>query len=342
MITLPEIIERDKRPPSVTVFMTSYNHEKYIDKAIRSVLMQKTDFPVNIVIHDDASPDGSADIIRKYAAENPNITSIIEETNFYQNGKSYFPVVQPYLTGKYIALLECDDFWIDEHKLQKQVDYLERNPDCVAVYANIMPVNKHSVRDENARYEPVLGRKVGFPKTGEGDYQLCTFGHRHQIGTLVHRNIWQFMTSEEINIYLNTRCTGDYKMLALFSHIGRVHYFAEELSAYRRIFKEGDSYTARMARLSDYEKFKTVTRGISDTYVMAERLFGKKYNLKYFHALLQEIKSRIKYHRSVIHDAELDSSCQLRNIPLYAYAGLPFYVLKKIVQKAARKFSSPK
>ena len=342
MITLQEIIERDNRPPSVSVEMFSYNHEKYIDEAIRSVLMQKTDFPVNIVIHDDASPDGSADIIRKYAAENPNITSIIEETNFYQNGKSYFPVVQPYLTGKYIALLECDDFWIDEHKLQMQVDYLERSPDCSAVYANIMPVNKHSVRDENARYESVLGSKIGFPKTEEGDYPLCTFGHRHQIGTLVYRNIWQFMTQEEINIYLNARCTGDYKLLALFSHIGRVHYFAEELSAYRRIFDEGTSYTARMYRLSDYDKYKNIIRGISDTYIMIERLFGKKYYRKYFQAILHELKSHIKYHRSIIQDAQLDSSLQLRNIPWYMYVSLPFYILYKVMQKIARKFSSPK
>ena len=95
MITLQEIIERDKRPPSVTVSMICYNHEKYVEEAIRGVLMQKTNFPVNIVIHDDASTDRSAEIIQRYATENPNITAVLQPVNLFQNGKDMLPHMLP-------------------------------------------------------------------------------------------------------------------------------------------------------------------------------------------------------------------------------------------------------
>ena len=207
MITLQEIVERDQRPPSVTVSMICYNHSKYIDKAIQGVLMQKTNFPVNIVIHDDASPDGSAEIIRRYAAENPNITAILQETNCVQNGKRILPFLLPHYTGKYIAHCECDDFWIDDHKLQMQVDYLESNPDCSAVYSNVLPVNKFGIYDEEAR---------ALPTTREGDYPSgivqAVHGVHHQTASCVSRNYYQFMTPEELDIYMNTRANGDMKM----------------------------------------------------------------------------------------------------------------------------------
>lgn len=143
--------------------------------------MQKTNFPVNIVIHDDASTDRSAEIIRRYASENPNITAIIEETNYYQNGKSFFPKVLPHLTGKYIAYCECDDFWIDENKLQIQVDYLEANPDCIMVCSNTLPVNKYSQYDESARAS-------WNPKMNECDYpEKLEFVIKSQLASLCYK-----------------------------------------------------------------------------------------------------------------------------------------------------------
>lgn len=331
MITLAEIIERDKRPPSVTVSMTCYNHAKYLDEAIRGVLMQKTNFPVNIVIHDDASPDGSAEIIRRYASENPNITAIIEETNYYQNGKSFFPKVLPHLTGKYIAYCECDDFWIDENKLQIQVDYLEANPDCVAVYSNTLPVNKYSQYDENSRDFP------RYKTTGEGDYpSWYVFGVRHQLATCVIRNFWQYLTPEEINIYIHTRANGDEKILSTNLRIGRVHYFKEELAAYRYVRDEGDSYSTRVRRLSEYERFKLHSRYRSEVCVMIERLFGKIYYRRYFFVLFQELIGRIKFHRSVIKDVPLAECYQFRNIPWFIWPAFAVYIPCKIVKKIVK------
>ena len=329
MITLQELHERDNRPPSVTVYMICYNHEKYIDEAMHGVLMQKTNFPVNIVIHDDASPDRSGEIIRKYAAENPNITAIIEETNYYQNGKSFLPKVIPHFTGKYIACCECDDFWIDEHKLQKQVDYLESNPDCVAVYSNVLPVNKYGKYDESTR-------KL-FQKTGEGDYPKgYIYGIKHQLASCLIRNLWQFMTSEEIDSYIDIKANGDEKLLVLLINIGRVHYFSDELAAYRSVYDEGTSYSARMAKTGKYEQFCCYVKRITEVYRMIEHFFGKKYRRKYVYVLCQEFRLRLQFHRSVIKDAELDSCYHLKNMPLYAWLAAPFYLSYEAIKRTIK------
>ena len=329
MITLQEILERDKRPPSVTVSMLCYNHAKYIDEAIQSVLMQKTNFPVNIVIHDDASPDGSAEIIRRYAAENPNITAIIQPVNLYQNGKSSFPCRVPHYTGKYIASCECDDYWIDEHKLQIQVDYLEANPDCIAVYSNILPVNKYSQYDESLRGP--------YTKTGAGDYPRRSYlDVRHQTASCVFRNFYLFMTPEEIEFFTHVKSNGDVKSLTMFLNMGRVHYFSEEFAAHRRVIDEGDSWSARMARTDDYKKYCLLVLNHMENYRMVEHFFGKKCRSKYVFLLWDELKGRIKFHKSVLRDAGLDPSCSMKNIPLYAYAALPFYASYKVVKKLAK------
>ena len=328
MITLAEIIERDKRPPSVTVSMTCYNHAKYLDEAIRGVLMQKTNFPVNIVIHDDASPDGSAEIIRRYASENPNITAIIEETNYYQNGKSFFPKVLPHLTGKYIAYCECDDFWIDENKLQIQVDYLEANPDCSMVCSNTLPVNKYSQYDESCR-------SPWNPKKEEGDYPKgYLFGIKNQLASFLLRNFWQFMTLEEIDFYIHVKANGDGKLLAICLGLGRVHYLSQELAAYRHITDEGDSYSALRAKKTKYEFYCFFSCQEMERYRLVEHFFGKRYYRKYLWLLFRELKGCIKFRRTVIKDANLTH--YYKEIPWCVWLYFPFYVSYKALRKIVK------
>ena len=90
--------------------------------------MQKTDFPFEIVVHDDASTDKTAEIIREYEKKYPNIIKPIYEleNQYSKSGISINDIILPYLKGKYIALCEGDDYWIDENKLQMQVDFLSR------------------------------------------------------------------------------------------------------------------------------------------------------------------------------------------------------------------------
>lgn len=116
-------------PPLVSICCTTYNHGKFIQDAIEGFLMQKTNFPIEIIIHDDASTDNTATIVKQYAEKHPGlIITILQTINQYSQGIKPWPnFVFPKARGKYIALCEGDDYWTDPLKLQKQVDFLEGN-----------------------------------------------------------------------------------------------------------------------------------------------------------------------------------------------------------------------
>ena len=116
----------------VTTILPTHNHAPYIARAIESVLMQETDFPFDILLHDDASTDGTADICRDYAKKYPDkITLIAQEVNQYQIDRHIQQkILFPRVRAKYTAILDGDDYWISPYKLQKQVGYLEAHPDC--------------------------------------------------------------------------------------------------------------------------------------------------------------------------------------------------------------------
>ncbi|PKD44652.1 glycosyltransferase [Rhodohalobacter barkolensis] len=125
--------------PIVSICTITFNHKKYIRDAIEGILIQKTTFPVEIIIHDDASTDSTATIIREYKKEYPDLFRIIlqDENQWSKGGGSiYARFVFPEAKGKYIALCEGDDYWTDPLKLQKQVEFMEENPDYGAVFTD--------------------------------------------------------------------------------------------------------------------------------------------------------------------------------------------------------------
>lgn len=117
----------------VSIITLTYNHEPYIRECLDGILMQQTSFKFESLIHDDASTDNTANIIREYATKYPNIIKPIYQTENQYSQK--VPIGCTYLypraQGKYIALCEGDDYWTDPLKLQKQVDFLESHPDYV-------------------------------------------------------------------------------------------------------------------------------------------------------------------------------------------------------------------
>ncbi len=117
--------------PLVSVCCITYNHEGFIREALEGFLMQKTGFPVEILIHDDASTDGTAEIIREYQQKFPEtIKAVFQTENQYSQGKHVISSLFRMALGKYIALCEGDDYWTDPLKLQKQVDFMEAHREC--------------------------------------------------------------------------------------------------------------------------------------------------------------------------------------------------------------------
>lgn len=124
--------------PLVSILCQTYNHAHYIRECMEGFLMQKTTFPFVVLIHDDASTDGTADIIKEYEAKYPDIIKpIYQSVNQWSLGKKVFSGIQiPRVKSKYVAWCDGDDYWVDSYKLQKQVDFLETHPDYILVYTD--------------------------------------------------------------------------------------------------------------------------------------------------------------------------------------------------------------
>nr|WP_315252787.1 glycosyltransferase [uncultured Flavobacterium sp.] len=124
--------------PMVSILCDTYNHENFIKETLQGFLNQETTFPFEIIIHDDASTDKTAAIVKEFADQYPLIIKPVFQTENQYSQKINFwsDVTFPKAKGKYIALCEGDDYWIDSLKLQKQVDFLESNEGYVITWTD--------------------------------------------------------------------------------------------------------------------------------------------------------------------------------------------------------------
>ena len=131
-------MNKDAENIIVSIQCLVYNHEPYLRQCLEGFVMQKTNFKFEAIVHDDVSTDGSAKIIAEYAAKYPDIIKPIYETEnqYSKRDGSLERIINEACHGKYIALCEGDDYWTDPLKLQKQVDFLEANPDYTMCFHN--------------------------------------------------------------------------------------------------------------------------------------------------------------------------------------------------------------
>lgn len=131
--------------PLVSVICLTYNHKNFIRRTINRVLNQKTSFNFEIIIHDDASTDGTTEILTSYKKIFKDKIKLIIQCRNQYNIDGVYPIkyIYPQCQGKYIALCEGDDWWSDEYKLQKQVNFLENNPEWIGCFHDC---NKYDMR----------------------------------------------------------------------------------------------------------------------------------------------------------------------------------------------------
>ena len=138
------------QPVMVTIRCLVYNHEPYLRDCLDGFVMQRANFRFEAIVHDDASTDGSAEIIREYAAKYPGIIKPILETEnqYSKHDGSLKKIMDAHTHGKYVAFCEGDDYWTDPMKLQKQVDYLEEHPDISfsCCRFNLLNQNDNSIK----------------------------------------------------------------------------------------------------------------------------------------------------------------------------------------------------
>jgi len=143
--------ENTAQNPRVSVVMITYNHERFIAQAIESAVNQQTDFPYEIVIGEDCSTDGTARIVRDYQARYPTLIRALLRTRNLGAHQNFMDTLRN-ARGEYIALLEGDDYWTDPRKLQKQVEFLDRHPECSTCFHPAL------VKCEDVQYpQPTIG-----------------------------------------------------------------------------------------------------------------------------------------------------------------------------------------
>ena len=254
----------------VSIVCIAYNHEPYIRDCLEGFVNQKTNFKFEVLVHDDASTDKTADIIREYESKYPDIFKpIYQKENQYSQGVKFGKkYIYPKLRGKYVAWCEGDDYWCDENKLQKQFDFMEAHPEYSACVHNTC----------------IKNLKTGTEKpfcdlTEDGNMpieRIITMfgGCFHTTSVLTPVKYTEY--PEEFNV----QGVGDYPRALYLAAEGQIYYFADIMSVYR-VWTEG-SWTQRMAagkreRLMQYRK---------NTFEMLSR-FDKYYDYRYHEPILK-------------------------------------------------------
>ncbi|MBW9144846.1 glycosyltransferase [Clostridium sp. CM027] len=221
----------------LVIHMLAYNHEKYIEEAIDSILMQEVNFDYKIIIGEDCSTDNTREILKDYKQRFPDkIKLILHEKNV---GASLNCLeVSKNCNSEYIAYLEGDDFWTDKTKLQKSIDFLENNSDYIATAHDV------SIIDENRKLlsDTPFGSYKGDLKTPLDQFKYNNLPTL----SLVFKNIW----GEDYSVVRNkllkdVEIVGDYPFKLLLLTKGKIKYFSENMGTYRWIRDSGSSFSAQ-------------------------------------------------------------------------------------------------
>ena len=139
-----------KKKPKVSVSLITYNHREYIGQAIESVLKQRVDFTYEIIIGDDCSSDGTQEILREYQQQYPDLIHLILHPERYRGVPGRLNNITNLYTcrGQYVAMLDGDDCWTSEDKLQQQVDFLDQHPDYSFTFHDAIIQSAHQTFDD--------------------------------------------------------------------------------------------------------------------------------------------------------------------------------------------------
>ncbi len=225
------------KEPLVSVCMITYNHEAYITQAINGFLMQETNFNCELVIGEDCSTDNTRNIVMEFHEKYPDqIRPLLAKENM--GGRKNFVTTLSACRGKYVAVLDGDDYWTDPYKLQKQVDFLEAHPDYTICFHSVMIIS------EDGNHEPILYYPLGRKDTyhiedlfEQNFIAACsTFFRRGLFGDFP---AWFYLTP-----------VGDWSLHMLNAQHGKIGYIDECMGTYRR--HSGAVYSPR----SPAEKLK--------------------------------------------------------------------------------------
>lgn len=215
----------------VSILCIAYNHGRYIRQCLEGFVAQK-DVTFEIIIHDDASTDDTADIIREYDKRYPHLfKTILQKENQYSQNKPFVKqYMLPLVTGKYVAICEGDDYWVDTLKLKKQCEALESHPDCFMCGHKVQVVDESG--EKVLKYQP--NEEI---KTGVLAAPYYFKNYKNTWG--IHTSSFFFDAKKYLDYVLNppkfrrVSPVGDITELLYFIYIGNIYYINDIMSNYR-------------------------------------------------------------------------------------------------------------
>lgn len=225
----------DNRIPVVSIKCTAYNQENYIAQTIEGFLIQKTEYPFEVVIHDDASTDKTAAIIKQYELLYPKIIKPIYEleNQYSKRDGSLTRIVDEHCKGKYMAICEGDDYWCDENKIQREVSYLEKHKSfglCYSKaksYIQISNTFSNEIGSSNATYKNLFVYGNRIPTLTTCFRTDLYYQYRHEVKPQEQRN-WLM---------------GDLPMWLWFSRNTKIKFFPTVMAVYRVLQNSASHFT---------------------------------------------------------------------------------------------------
>lgn len=259
--------------PLVSIVSMVFNHAAFLRDCLDGLVMQETSFPYEVIVHDDASTDGSAEIIEEYASKYPGlIQPILQQENQYSKkvhiGNTF---IYPKVRGKYIAICEGDDYWTDPHKLQRQVDFLESHPEFVMACSR---ARMYSVK---------RGKEIGelYCREDDGPLALKDIVNRSGLFIPTCSIVYRRSLRSSLPEFICRAIVGDYPLQIFAALSGGVYYFNDAMTVYR--VDNPDSWMGRQrwkdaseASLRRVSSMVEMFNGFAEAYPEHRKLFKDK------------------------------------------------------------------
>lgn len=310
---LPNNVLEKVPHPIVSVRTSTYNHAPYIRQCIEGVLMQKTTFPIEYIIGEDYSSDETRSIVFDYAKKYPDIIRVVTadyNVGSKANGKRCIDRCR----GKYMAICEGDDYWVDPLKLQKQVDFMENNPEYGMIHTN---------------YQLTEGKIIGKRSFNEsGDYLEDIINSKVTLATptiLLRKEIYDRIPKLYIDKGFRM---GDLPMWIEVAAISKIKHLNFISAAYRTLQESASHSRDIDKQINFYKSVLECTRFYSDYFKI--KLQNSSYNLYYESIIRAAFQSNnIEYADKYFKEAKTQKSLSLKMV-LFYYA-TKFRIIRKIL-----------
>lgn len=257
------------RSPKISVVVPTYNHEMYITKALDSIVNQKLGYDFEVIVGDDCSQDNTPDIVREYGDRYSDIMRVyLREKNVGAKMNGYYLMKK--CRGEYIAILEGDDYWTDEYKLKKQIDFLDTHPDYIACAHRFKVVDKdeNQYNDRDFLIQFIEGNIYTIKDFEDG--KLVS-----HLNTLVFRNICKELGKKFGTYWCGfDNVAGDVAINLMLVSLGeKIYCMDDTMSCYRKVTDtKSTSFSAMQESKNERDRLFISQIQLQK---MAKKVFGK-------------------------------------------------------------------